>query len=213
MSELMTHRNFALKIVEDNHRALDLVKGPDSTFRMSEQSRRAVDLVSGANSLFRTLEKNRKLLDTITALHEFAAAIGMHDTLAAISSRPYFSTMIGMAAMPCPAWIETVEGLRSAIGNSLYAQAIAELNEAADLVEEGDPESWWFERLPIGAEFALLIILLEVIEQVSEFGQDVSGVHLPPAYTSGVKVLFALATAILALVDAPASAVAKDEER
>ena len=221
MADLTRSQLFALKMVTDNRRAIDLARGPTSTFQAIERSRRVTDLISGRNSIFQSLENSRKLMDTITARPQFAATMGMNDTLAAISSRPYFSTMIGTATMPRPAWIETIESLRTAIGNPLYADVVTQFDEAAELAEDGDEDGdedededescWWIERLPLGTQFALLFVLLEVIDKMSELGQAATGVHLPPAYTAAVQVLFALAAAILALVDARAKAVANDE--
>lgn len=212
VSDLIAGHYSAANVVNNNSRALEIARGQNSTLLTIAQSRRVADLAAGRNSLFQTVEGSRKLLESIAARRDFAATIGINDTLAAISSRPYFSTMIATAVMPRPAWIERIETLRTAIGEPLYAQAVAGFDQAADLLEAPAPRLWWIERLPVHAQLGLLLIVLQVIEKVSEFAQDATGVHLPKAYTSGVEVLFALAAAILFVIDARVNAVTQEQE-
>jgi hypothetical protein len=53
-------------------------------------------------------------------------------------------------------------------------------------------------------QFAVLLSVLQVIDKAGEFMGDVTGQDVPESYRTGVQLLFCLAYALLAVIDAKA---------
>jgi hypothetical protein len=173
--------------------------------------------IAGAAAAQNSVAKivGKSLQDSVAGIvgkPSFAEMIGANKTVSEIVSQPRFASMVGSAALPRSDWTGVLQGLREQIGSELYDDGITEFDAAADLAGEGDGESWWIERLPMYIQLGLLLFVLQALDKASEFVGDLTGDDLPPAYRSGTQLVFALALALLAIMEQKTKAVPEGEE-
>jgi hypothetical protein len=111
--------------------------------------------------------------------------------------------------MPRSAWTSIFDDFRGPLGDDVVDAVVADFDDAADLVDGGDDRSWWIDRLPLPAQYLLLLVVLDVLDKISAFIGDLTGEDVPSEYRSGVQVVFALAFALHTVIDLKAKA---DEE-
>jgi hypothetical protein len=103
-----------------------------------------------------------------------------------------------------------LRGLEPQIGE-LARGAEAQLDAAADLADTISGDDWWIWRLPLYAQFFLLLLTLEAIEKASAFIDNVTGEGVSPTFRSGIEALFALGFALQAVMEMRARAESSDE--
>jgi hypothetical protein len=193
-----------LNALQQNRAALDAIAGQASVLNALQQNRAVLDAIAGQGSVINALQQSSSLLDSIVRRSGFASMIGVKDTLSQIASRPAFGSMVAARVMPRPAWDGVLQSLRDPIDDVLLDDAIAEFEAAASVGGDAVDDTWWIARLPFVAQVALLLIVLQLLDSVSKFVGEVTGEDVPPTYRSATQVLFALAAALLAFIEAKA---------
>ena len=207
MRRLIETQSAAARVIENNRRIQELITGPQSVLRQLESPK----LLPRVDAAARAVEQNRKLLDAISQRSAFTAMLGINDSVAALTQRPQFSSLVAQAVMPGGALKGVLDELRDPIGAGLYESATQELDRAAAEAEPGGGV-WWIERLPITAQLALLVVLLQGLDKMSLVAQDATGVRLAAVYRSATEAVFALVVGILAVVDARAKALSGEDD-
>jgi hypothetical protein len=161
--------------------------------------------ITGIGRLAETMSANIKAFTEITASTGFLEAMKLNiRPLSDIIAAPQFASMIATPVMPTYDWSRVLEGMQGAIGAAFVDAATAEFDLAAEVVAEPEGDVWWFARLPMMAQFGLLLMVLQVLDKAGEFMGDLTGQDVPPAYRTGVEMLFCLAFALHALIEAKA---------
>lgn len=207
----LSGRGSPLRFIEDQRGMFDLVRRQTFSYKLIGDQRAILELPAGRSSVLKAVAENSKLLATLSMRSPFASMVNTSNAIAAITAQPYFSSLIGLEAMPLPAWAGVLDSLRAGIGEDLHSEAAADFDAAAELVTEGDHGSWWVARLPLTVQLALIFVVLQVLAKLTEFLQDLDGQDPPPAYRSGIQVVFALGAALLVVVEAKAKASPGDD--
>ncbi len=168
--------------------------------------------ISGISAVADAMKANVKALTHITESPGFLQAIKLNTRpLADVLGASQFASMIATPTMPRHEWTRALAEMQGAIGAGVVEAATAEFELAAEVAAQPDGEEWWFARLPVVVQFGLLLMVLQVLDKAGEFLGDLTGQDVPPAYRTGVEMLFCLAFALLALIEAKADSGDEDD--
>lgn len=133
---------------------------------------------------------------------EFATLIGARKTISQLTQQPDFASMIGSIAMPRVEWASMLEDLREQIGADLADEVVSEFETAADVAEAVEADVWWVARLPVSMQLGLAFVVLQALDKAEVWLGDLTGEDVPPAYRSGIEVLFALLVVLITYIEA-----------